>query len=80
MQSEAKSFNSLHTGTFFMIFCCLLIFISKLTFAKNSYRKTISVHPCINQLGCRSVDEPETEKLSADDKRCPPSIQSLQAG
>ena len=54
-----------------MIFCCLLIFISKLTFAKNSYRKTISDHPCINQLGSRSVDEAETEKLSADDKRFP---------
>ena len=59
--------NSLPTGTFFMIFCRLLIFFSKSTFLKNSFRNTIRVSNSLNLgLGPNCL-----QRLSADDTSRP---------
>ena len=67
-------FNPLPTGKIFMLFCCQLIFFSKSTFSKNSFRNTIRVSNSLDPDQVRRFVWPDLgpncmQKLSADNKR-----------
>ena len=71
MNLLSNQINSLPTGKFFMLFCCLLIF-SKLTLSKNSFRNFFRVSNSLDPDQTRPNVGPDLglnclQRLLADD-------------
>ena len=64
--------NSLPAGKYCMLFCCLLIFFSKSTFLKNSFRNTLRISNSLDPDQGQHFVGPDLvlnclQRLSADD-------------